>query len=108
MEDRRLNSWLESTSVLPTEGLVGVFNAWPDMDLPGVAQDRIRAVQPMAAEHEALVARGFDTSKTADGSYAAVILRVPRQKDLALSYLGEAVRRGVVMLLEILQAFATR
>ena len=93
MDDRRLNTWLESSTVLPKEGRIGVFNAWPGMDLPGVAQERIRAVQPMAVEHAALAARGFRMAKIVNYRYNAVILRVPREKDLALSYLKDAVRR---------------
>ncbi len=94
MTDRRLNTWLETSPVLPEAGLIGVFNAWPEIDLPGIDPDRIRAIQPMAGPYETLVERGLNTAKTIDRSYDAVILRAPREKDRALSYLKEAVRRS--------------
>ncbi|MBT8412866.1 MAG: class I SAM-dependent methyltransferase [Boseongicola sp.] len=93
MTDERLNSWLASVSVLPDVGRIGVFNAWPELDLPGVEMERVRAVQPMAGPHKALVERGFNTAKVVNYRYDAVILRLPRQKALALAYLKDAVRR---------------
>ncbi len=93
MTDQRLNSWLESTSVLPDVGRIGVFNASPDLELPGVEMDRVRAVQPMAEPHKVLAGRGYKVAKIVNYSYDAVILRVPRQKALALGYLKDAVSR---------------
>ncbi len=103
MENRRLQSWLESEAVLPGEGRVAVFNAWAGLDLPGLAPDRIRAVQPIAPVHEALKAKGLNTAKIPNYSYDAVILRVPREKDRALGYLKDAVRRtpdGAVIVID--------
>lgn len=96
MDDSRLINWLEAASPLPAEGRIGVFNAWPGIELPGVAPDRIRAVQPMAAEHAALAAQGLNTAQQVNNTYDAVIIRVPREKDRALAYLGDAVSRTSV------------
>ncbi len=93
MDDRRLLLWLEDNPVLPKDGLIGVFNAWPTLDLPGVELERIRAVQPFAPDYDALCARGIKTAKLVNYRYFAVILRVPRQKDRALSYLRDAIPR---------------
>ena len=78
MSDRRLISWLETTPVLPQAGRIGVFNAWPGLSLPEIDPDRIRAVQPMAGPHAALVDQGIKTAKIVNYSYDAVILRAPR------------------------------
>lgn len=93
MDDRRLTSWLEDTSFIPDSGLVGVFNAWPSLSLPGVAPDRIRAVQPDAAQYALLDAQDIKMARTVNYTYDAVILKLPREKDLALSYLRNAICR---------------
>ena len=93
MDDRRLISWLEDHPVLPDRDRIGVFNAWPDIDLPGLAPERIRAVQPFAPHFEALCTRGIKTAKIVNYRYTSVVLRVPRQKDRALCYLRDAITR---------------
>ena len=93
MDDRRLLSWLEEYPVLPKDRRIGVFNAWPTLDLPGVAPEWIRAVQPFAPDYDALCARGIKTAKLVNYYYSATILRVPRQKDRALCYLRDAIPR---------------
>jgi 16S rRNA (guanine1207-N2)-methyltransferase len=70
-----------------------VFNAWPGLELPGVAPECIRAVQPMAHQNAALVMQGIKTTPQVNNSYGAVILKVPREKARALTYLKDAVRR---------------
>lgn len=92
MTDRRLNTWLETSAVLPEAGRIGVFNAWPEIALTGIDPDRIHAVQPMADPNAILAQRGLNTAKVVNDSYDAVILRVPREKARALSYLKDAVR----------------
>lgn len=96
MDTSRLTAWLEDASPLPETGRVGVFNAWPGLALPGVAPDRIRAVQPLAGAHAALVAQGLKTAPQVNYYYDAVIIRVPREKDRALAYLGDAVPRTAI------------
>lgn len=96
MDDRRLNDWLEHASVMPENGLIGVFNAWPGLDLPGIDRDRVRAVQPFQPDNATLASAGYKTARIVNYRYRAVVLRVPREKDLARSYLKDAIRRTIV------------
>ncbi len=94
MSQPRLTTALDSGAVhLPGEGRIAVFRPQADMDLSALPMDRIQVVQGFRPDHDAFAARGYEVVTSAEGTYAAALVCVPRAKDEARALLAEAMAR---------------
>ncbi|MDJ0823084.1 MAG: methyltransferase [Paracoccaceae bacterium] len=76
--------------VLPTDGVVAVVGAPGDMALDWIDPARVEIVQGFRPDHDAWLGRGFRVVTGLVGPYAAVVLTLPRARDLAEALLAEA------------------
>ena len=78
----------------PGRGPVAVFRPRADTDLSAIAPDRVRAGQGVRPDHDALAARGYEVSATADGigPCAAAVVLAPRARAEARALIAEAFR----------------
>lgn len=79
---------------LPDRGPIAVFRPRADTDLSALAPDRVRAIQGFRPDHDALAARGYAVSATADGigPCAAAVVLAPRARAEARALIAEASR----------------
>lgn len=76
--------------VLPHSGKIALFGAPADDGLGGCDPSRIEVVQTFYPDHTAWQRRGIATSADAKGPYAAVIVTLPRARNLAQTRIAEA------------------
>ena len=78
----------------PDRGPVAVFRPRAETDLSALALDRVRAIQGFRPDHDALAARGYAVSATADGiePCAAAVVLAPRARAEARVLIAEASR----------------
>ncbi len=84
MARSRLTLALEAGSaVIPAAGEIAVFQATVEHDLSALPKDRVTVVQGNYTDHQAFVARGYQTKIDASGKFSAAIVFLPRSKQQA-------------------------
>lgn len=78
--------------VLPAEGRIAVFRPRAGTDLTALPKHRVQVIQGFWPDHRAFVAAGYDCTVSAEGSYTAAVVFLPRAKAEARALLAEAVR----------------
>ncbi|MGR3804464.1 class I SAM-dependent methyltransferase [Marinibacterium profundimaris] len=89
----RLSLVLENGDlVLPDEGQILLLHPTAGAELSALPRERVLAVQPMRPDHDALAARGFEMAVAVpEGErFAAVVVFLPRAKDLARALVAQA------------------
>ncbi len=76
--------------VLPEAGKVAIVGAPGDMDLDWVDPGRVEIIQSFRPDHNAWQRRGLAVATQLQGPYAAVVVTLPRARDLAETLLAEA------------------
>jgi 16S rRNA (guanine1207-N2)-methyltransferase len=90
--DARLAIALETGClVLPDEGIIAVVKPPPDASLADLPTDRCVVIDGFKPTHELWRQRGFLTATETEGSYAAVIVELPRAKAEARNMIARAM-----------------
>lgn len=77
---------------LPEQGRIALYGMPGDAALDNLPADRCRVVQPFRPDFDAWQARGLPVGPALDGGYAAVIVTLPRARDLAELRIARACR----------------
>lgn len=91
MSISRLSLALDGALELPDSGRILIFNPPGMVDLSALDKERVHVVQGFYPDYGALLRRGFDTSATPKGDYAAAVVYLPRAKAQALSMVAQAL-----------------
>ncbi len=75
----------------PLPPRIAVFRPRAGRDLWTLGQDRVQVIQGFRPDHDAYANLGFAVSPTAEGTYDAAVICVPRAKDEARALIAQAV-----------------
>lgn len=91
MSTDRLSFALASGGLsLPDDGRIALVGAPGDTALDGLDPARVEVIQTFFPDHAAWQQRGITVRTTADGPYAAVVVTLPRARDLAEDRIARA------------------
>ncbi|MCX7566710.1 methyltransferase [Sulfitobacter sp. F26169L] len=101
MLDSRLPLALDSGGLIwPDEGDIAVFAPTAEIDIDGIAKERVKIIHDFYPAYAAWSARGYSVSTMSEGPYAAAIVCLPRAKREARALIQQAceVSGGVVVI----------
>lgn len=74
----------------PEGGTIGIFQPPRDSDLSGLPKDRSQIIQGFKPDHDAWIARGYETVAQPQERFAAAIVCLPRAKAEARALIAQA------------------
>ncbi len=91
MSSERFEFALNSGLSLPESGRILLIAPNTDLRIDDLPRERVDILYRFAPDHQTWVKRGFSVKTEPEGPYAATLVFLPRAKDLARSYLWQAV-----------------